>query len=95
MTQRDCPNRSYYDPRLIETIDLKNSFGITFFVRHRVFIAIHEHTRFQPTAVDTYRQISAGDRCGLLWLYLAISDGVMEIGRLVNDGFSRLELWVT
>lgn len=65
---------------LTRTVDLERSFGIAFFARYHYFVAIHEHTKSHPTAVDTFRWIPAGKRLGLVWNYVSLSDHVLELG---------------
>lgn len=76
---------------LTRTVDLERSFGITFFARYHYIVAIHEHTKSHPTAVDTFRRIPAPQRLGLVWNYVTLSDRVLELGHV---GSRRTSPWI-
>ncbi|KAH7358509.1 hypothetical protein B0T11DRAFT_104910 [Plectosphaerella cucumerina] len=71
----DCNSNFSSDriPDYLGAIDLSVCFGITFFNEYNRTIRIHAHTRSQPTAEQTFRQMGQIVRYSMSWIYVPLS----------------------
>lgn len=66
----------------LKTVDLRHTFGLTFFYDSDNIYGIHAHTTQSSCALSTYRQFSYRRRQRVAWVYVPISrtDCIAAVG---------------